>query len=73
MIIDKHREYLHTFQKGNEKAIIKLFLYCIRMEITVLYFKFCVHKSWFTVANICLPSDNLCIAYDDDKHYTPKH
>ena len=21
MIIDKHREYLHTFQKGNEKAI----------------------------------------------------
>jgi hypothetical protein len=21
MIIDKHREYLHTFQKGNEQAI----------------------------------------------------
>jgi hypothetical protein len=21
MIIDKHREYLHTFHKGNEKAI----------------------------------------------------
>jgi hypothetical protein len=21
MIFDKHREYLHTFQKGNEKAI----------------------------------------------------
>ena len=29
------------------------------MEITVLYFKLCVHKSGFTVANICLPSDNL--------------
>jgi hypothetical protein len=27
----------------------------------------------FTVANICLPSDNLCIAYDDDIHCTLKH
>ena len=43
------------------------------MEITVLYFKLCVHKSWFTVVNICLPSDNLYIAYDDDIHYTLNH
>jgi hypothetical protein len=55
------------------KAIIKLFLYCIRMEITVLYFRHCIHKSWFTVANISLPSNNLCIAYDDDIHYTLNH
>ena len=27
----------------------------------------------FTVANIPLPIDNLCIAYDDDIHYTLKH
>ena len=27
----------------------------------------------FTVANIRLPNDNLCIAYDDDIHYTLKH
>jgi hypothetical protein len=26
MIIDKHREYLHTFQKGNEKAINIIFM-----------------------------------------------
>jgi hypothetical protein len=26
MIIDKHREYLHTFQNGNEKAITIIFI-----------------------------------------------
>jgi hypothetical protein len=26
MIIDKHREYLHTFQKGHEKAINIIFI-----------------------------------------------
>jgi hypothetical protein len=26
MIIDKHREYLHTFQKSNEKAINIIFI-----------------------------------------------
>jgi hypothetical protein len=26
MIIDKHREYLHTFQKGNEQAINIIFI-----------------------------------------------
>ena len=26
MIIDKHREYLHTFQKGNLKGINKTFI-----------------------------------------------
>jgi hypothetical protein len=26
MIIDKHQEYLHTFQKGNEKAINIIFI-----------------------------------------------
>jgi len=26
MIIDKHREYLHTFQKGNVKAIYIIFI-----------------------------------------------
>jgi hypothetical protein len=26
MIMDKHREYLHTFQKGNEKAINIIFI-----------------------------------------------
>jgi hypothetical protein len=30
MIIDKHREYLHTFQKGNEKAINIIFKASIR-------------------------------------------
>ena len=55
------------------KAIIKSFLYCISMEITVLYFKLCVSNSSFTLANIRLLSDNLSIACDDNKHYTPKH
>jgi hypothetical protein len=27
MIIDKHREYLHIFQKGNEQAINIFFLF----------------------------------------------
>jgi hypothetical protein len=26
MIIDKHREYLHTFQKGNEQTINIIFI-----------------------------------------------
>jgi hypothetical protein len=26
MIIDKHRKYLHTFQKGNEQAINIVFI-----------------------------------------------
>jgi hypothetical protein len=26
MIFDKHREYLHTFQKGNEQAINIIFI-----------------------------------------------
>ena len=26
MIIDKHQEYLHTFQKGNEQAINTIFI-----------------------------------------------
>jgi hypothetical protein len=26
MIIDKHREYLHTFKKGNEQAINIMFI-----------------------------------------------
>ena len=39
------------------------------MEITVLCFKFVD----FTVTNNCLLSDNLCIAYDEEIHYTLKH
>ena len=31
MIIDKHREYLHTFQKGNEQVINTIFIqFCFK-------------------------------------------